>query len=296
MGSFPSLCQSQEAVSTIPMSFNSNEIPHTHNSNVCPICYEEKDDLEQIPHWEAKGDVSGHKMCSDCTKQYRKDHCPFCNEVTLKDEMLNKIKNLILDVQEKSVEGDPNSLAAILESWQFFELEYESNPRVIHRVCTMIMKDDDFKNLLQDGITLKLPWMRDGAGLFFRLYGLSLDGHLEISDSEKALLKDCYETILASLRTVKSQGHYYGALYTQVMVPFVCAYRSGQESDNLKNIVKTVGNAVVDLYLEQIVFYPDLKWQIPQRIENLYMNIVTTNVWGGTSEDPIWKAFYANNS
>ncbi|GFH49520.1 hypothetical protein CTEN210_05996 [Chaetoceros tenuissimus] len=89
------------------------EIPYVDTNNVCPICFEEKDDLEQIPHWEAKGDVSGHKMCSDCSKKYTKDHCPFCNEVMLKDEMLNKIKNLILDVQEKSVEGNPNIVSRL---------------------------------------------------------------------------------------------------------------------------------------------------------------------------------------
>jgi len=33
------------------------------DEGTCPICYEEKDDIEQIPHWVSHGDISQHKMC-----------------------------------------------------------------------------------------------------------------------------------------------------------------------------------------------------------------------------------------
>ena len=33
------------------------------DEGTCPICYEEKNDIEQIPHWVSHGDISQHKMC-----------------------------------------------------------------------------------------------------------------------------------------------------------------------------------------------------------------------------------------
>ena len=39
----------------------------------CPICFEEKDDISPLQHWEdIPGDVSGHAMCAGCLGLYVK--------------------------------------------------------------------------------------------------------------------------------------------------------------------------------------------------------------------------------
>mmetsp|Transcript_55755 Transcript_55755/g.83021 ORF Transcript_55755/g.83021 Transcript_55755/m.83021 type:complete len:743 (-) Transcript_55755:151-2379(-) len=264
------------------------------SDNICPICFEEKDNIQLIPHWEAKGDVSGHRMCADCTEQYTKNECPFCNEVSIKESLLEVIKSLIQDVKSKSAGGDPNDLAAILESWQFFEMEYGHNPKVIYRVGALILQDKEFKNLLEDGVNTRAAWMRDAAGIFFRLYSLSVEGNLDVTPNEKILLQKCFETIKESMSSVKSQGHHYGALYSQSMVPYICALQSGQSTVHLEIIVREVGELIVRYYKKNRRTWPQLKRDVPERIVSEYMDIVTVNVWGGKDHDPVRKAFYRN--
>ena len=52
-------------VKDVDLLAGKNEL-YEEEENTCPICFEEADDIEQIPHWESKGDISGHKLCGDC--------------------------------------------------------------------------------------------------------------------------------------------------------------------------------------------------------------------------------------
>jgi hypothetical protein len=264
--------------------------------NTCPICFEEKDDIKPILHWEAQGDISGHKMCGDCAKQYTKNDCPFCGEVSLKENILACIRDLIVEVKNKSSGGDPNELAALMETWQFFEMEYGDNPKVIYRVAMLVLQDPEFKHLLENGVRMKAPWMRDAAGMLFRLYSLSVEGNLKVTPSEKALLAECYKTITALVKApdIQSEGHYYGAIYSQAMVPYICALQSGQSTRQLELIVKEVGNLIVSQYRKNRWSNPHLRQQIPERIVAEYMPIVSANIWGGERKDPVWRAFYKN--
>ena len=65
---FCGICKESEA--QITWLSKSGHAIDDSSDNTCPICYEEKDDIKQIPHWDAKGDISGHKMCGDCTREY----------------------------------------------------------------------------------------------------------------------------------------------------------------------------------------------------------------------------------
>jgi len=260
----------------------------------CPICFEEKEDVHQIPHWKSQGDISEHKMCNACAAQYQKNICPFCQEVSLKEEILSCIQDFVQQVKARSSGGDPNELAALLERWQFFEMEYGDNPKVIYRVAILVLRDQEFMNMLKSGVQYQMSWMRDAAGVIFRLYSLSIEGNLTVTSAEQSLLNDAYSTIfnLAKTEEIKSQGHYHGALYTQAMVPYICALQSQQSTHQLGLIVKDVGNFISSHFETNKHLYPYLKNTIPERIIDQYMPVVSANVWGGKENDPVWKTFF----
>ena len=54
---------------------------------------------------------------------YKKNECPFCHEVSVAEEVLKLVKNMIRTINRTSRTTDPNALAALWEHWQFFEME-----------------------------------------------------------------------------------------------------------------------------------------------------------------------------
>ena len=106
------------------------------------------------------------------------------------------IADFITLVSSRAGHNDPNALAALMESWQFFEMEYGSNPSVVHRVAKLVVTDAKFHPLLEKGARERGPWLRDAAGIIIRLNALSIDGDLDVGDSDKKLLKRCYSAIL----------------------------------------------------------------------------------------------------
>jgi len=286
---FCGICKRSESQMNPPIKDLSND----SSDLTCPICFEEKTDVKQIPHWNPKGDISSHKMCGDCTRQYDKNDCPFCHDISLKDNILSSIQDFIGEVKNRKSRRDPNQLAALFEMWQFFEMEYANNPKVIQRVAKHVVQDSAFNELLQSGINMKSDWMRDAAGTIFRLYSLSMDGLLDINDNEKQILTSSYETIIYIARKGNADsGHYYGALYSQAMAPYICALQSGQSTRQLEVIIREVGNMIVHLYKRERNTNYALKREIPERIIAEYMPYVTENVWGGKSSDPVWNEFF----
>jgi hypothetical protein len=53
--------------------------------DTCQICMEEKNEVKVLKHIYAVGDISSHKMCSDCYKCLKNNVCPFCNGKILKE-------------------------------------------------------------------------------------------------------------------------------------------------------------------------------------------------------------------
>mmetsp|Transcript_1193 Transcript_1193/g.1428 ORF Transcript_1193/g.1428 Transcript_1193/m.1428 type:complete len:289 (+) Transcript_1193:35-901(+) len=280
--------KSKMGVATAKMPKNEKKI------SKCPICLEEKNDIICIPHWEAHGDISEHKMCGDCTRLYTKNECPFCREVIVKDELLALIRDLVSDIKTRSnQDSHPDHLASFLERWELLEMEYESNPRVLCRIAKIVVQDDELKTHLRHGIEMKSGWLRDAAGIFFRLHSMSAAGSLNISDDEKSLLKEAYETIITKIvPNMEVSGHHYGALYSQAAVPCISAMRSGVGKAEMNEIVKSVGNLIIKLYEKHRRFHLDLGIAIPERMIESYVKVLTEEVWGGEINDPIFLAFY----
>lgn len=270
-------------------------------SNTCPICHNERDDIKQIPHWQPTGDVSSHRICTACEQWWigNTNECPFCREVVFKQQLIDMMRNLIVNVRQQSSEvATFDNRAAVFEEWQMFEMQYNrSNPRVIYRVASIMVKDEEFQGLLEKALSHRSSWMRDAAGIFFRFHSLSLDGHLDVTDAEKLLLQRCYNNIIMnSLSEVRGEGHHYGALYSQAMAACACSVNCvAENTNNMKIIVREVGNLIVAMYNENKTDHPSLTTMIPDRIVPEYMNIVTdNNVWDSPTNDPVRNAFFPN--
>ena len=61
---------------------------------------------------------------------------------------------LIKDFVEAVGRGkhDAQQSAALVERWQFFEMEFSTNLRVVHRVCKLVLQDPIFSDLLKKGV------------------------------------------------------------------------------------------------------------------------------------------------
>mmetsp|Transcript_9070 Transcript_9070/g.15545 ORF Transcript_9070/g.15545 Transcript_9070/m.15545 type:complete len:865 (+) Transcript_9070:125-2719(+) len=264
----------------------------------CPICFEEKDDVEVLEHWQPQGDVSGHKMCGDCRRSYDKNQCPFCKDVLLKDELLALIKNLVDTVSKQTRGSDASARAAIYERWQLFEMEFEAQPAVVRRVAKFIVEHPHFAASLDRGVQRKQEWLRDAAGIVFRFYGMCEDGEIVLPDIHSRRLKAAIEVILEPFERpspVVLDAHFYGALYTQSLVPWPCAWRSGASSRTLLALVQRTGRAVVhclDRVPKNERERRDFRRRVPERMQFEYIQLARVPVWGSQKADPIWNAFY----
>ena len=235
--------------------------------------------------------LSLSNTCS-CRSRYKKNKCPFCHEVSLKDELMAVIGEFLATIKRTSRGTDANQLAAMLERWQFFEMEFSANPSVIHRVAKLVLLDSEFKGLLEKGVRERSSWMRDAAGIVFRFYALSEDDDLSLDADEKLLLRNCYGVILDVVEKMGPAGHHYGALYTQALVVFQCVAVSGQKEDRLRAVVKEVGFLIVKLYKKHKRAMPQLKREVRERIVKEYMEAASVGVWGSAEADVVKKTFY----
>jgi len=273
------------------------KIAITSQTVQCPICYEFKTDVEPIPHWNPNGqplgDIGGHKMCGDCRSSYDRSECPFCRALTIKDDLLATIQNFIENIESQSGHNDPNELADLFTQWQSIEMMYGHNPRIIHNVASLVMRDKSFSKIIKVGVAHKAGWLRDAAGIFFRLRDLGREEKTELRVKDKELLERCYNTIIYVIRfrTDKS-GHYHGALYNQALAAYFCASGNGLNTTHTARTVKEIGNLIVNEYEKLRDNYPQIKREIPERIWEVYMKGGTSNVWGGESNDPVYQCFY----
>merc|ERR1711966_251719 len=89
------------------------------------------------------------------------------------------------------------------------------------------------------------------AGIVFRLHGMSLDGDLPgLGDQHHANLARAQEFILKPFEEMhpRLNGTFYGALYMQAVVPFLCAQRACGVSPTLRQTVQRIGKAMVTRY------------------------------------------------
>jgi hypothetical protein len=271
-------------------SATNNEI-YEEDDMCCPICMEVKSTTQLIPHWQPKGDISSHKMCAECTANYNKNECPFCHEVSIKEEILEMIRDFIRAVG--SSRGDPNTAAALVERWQWFEMEFSTNISVVHRVCKLVLQgevlgakdrgynvarrsyhvrplisqhfdctDLQFSALLKDGVQNRSNWIRDAGGLIFRWRSLSNDGKLDIEDDTKDDLEKAYKVSISKLKEIGACGHHMGAFYSQALAVWLAASQGNDDGELLRTMVKQIGGVVISIYKKNKASNKNLKKEV----------------------------------
>ena len=257
----------------------------------CPICMEVRDDILPIPHWSSIGDVSGHRMCRQCTASYGKNECPFCHEVSVAEGVLKLVREMINKINKTTGTSDPHALAALWEHWQFFEMEYSGRQGVVERVGKMVVEDKVFNQTLRKGVRQRAAWMRDAAGVIFRLHSLASCGGLSIRTGDRELLDKCRGSILETLETMECNGHHLGAAYSQALAPWLSASQGGGRGEvPMMLTVKDVGKAIVKNWVRH--GRPgNARREVRERVIMQYMQEARVRVWGG--EDEVWEAFYS---
>ena len=86
-------------------------------------------------------------------------------------------------------------------------------------------------------------------------------------------------------------GNYYGALYMQCAVPFLCAWRAGTKTDTLRALTLRAGKAIVRCF-EAEGQPAEVRAKVAERAHREYVVLVSAPVWGAQDKDPILKTFF----
>eukprot|EP00928_Gymnodinium_smaydae_P085088 TRINITY_DN683_c5_g1_i2.p1 TRINITY_DN683_c5_g1~~TRINITY_DN683_c5_g1_i2.p1 ORF type:complete len:974 (-),score=121.29 TRINITY_DN683_c5_g1_i2:100-2994(-) len=278
--------------------------------DTCQICYEDRYDVEILDHWETKGDVSEHKMCSDCYAQLGKNECPFCKEVLLKEEFVKFIDEFIDSAQRNATAQQhvqslaesvavANRSAQMLERWQLFEMEHDGNPRVVRRVAKLII--EELGDELQRATAAKSDWLRDIAGVVFRLHAFVQESEVTVRSDHTSALAAAVECILAPFEQEVPrdhgygpwEGHYYGHLYNQVLVAWLCAFRSNVADSVLRDITRRVGRGIVRsaTWYEERGEKQGIRNFVAEVMHSEYILLSHEPCWGSQKDDIVWQTF-----
>lgn len=268
------------------------------NLDECPICFECTGDVTPIEHMEpCIGDVSSHRMCASCRHAWcqRGGHvCPFCKELTTANELVGFLSQISQRIASST--GDPQASAAVLEAIQLFEMEHEGMPSVIKRVYAMVADDTNLAAQLDTAVTNKAEWLRDMAGVFWRLDEAAKAGELRgVSDGAKARLGRVTAAIWGPLEASKPKEldpHFYGALYSQALVAWLCARNSGMASEGLAEVVRRCGRVLVRWRQSSPKNQSGHGQRVGERIHAEYLALSHQPVWGSREADPVYAAFF----
>merc|ERR1711904_618831 len=161
-----------------------------------------------------------------------------------------------------------------------------------------IVEDPAFGVLLDQAATSGQGWVHESAGIFFRFHGMCKDGELKVSARHAKKLQDAVDQILSPLEKRRPEapwlprtGTPLGALVTQALVAWLCAWRANVATRTLQNIVRRAGLAAVHCY-EAHNRNPALKKGARERIHLEYLTLSHVPMWGSEDEDVVWKAFF----
>ena len=155
----------------------------------------------------------------------------------------------------------------------------------------MVIEDVAFKRNLKAAVRTSAPWMRDAAGVLFRLHSLALSGGMaDLKTSDVDLLVACKAKILKIVGGMECSGHHLGAVYSQALAPWLCVSQGGgRGEEEMRDTVKDVGKAIVKNWKKHGK-PSNTKREVRERIIRQYMEQARRRVWGG--EDLVWNAFY----
>merc|ERR1711971_54613 len=90
-----------------------------------------------------------------------------------------------------------NRSAQLLEHWQIFEMENDGNARLVRRVAKLII--EGVASQLQSAVLENSEWLRDCAGVVFRMHALVKEAEVEVCEEQSQALCGAVECILKPL-------------------------------------------------------------------------------------------------
>eukprot|EP00164_Ancoracysta_twista_P009380 GFYU01013872.1.p1 GENE.GFYU01013872.1~~GFYU01013872.1.p1 ORF type:complete len:265 (-),score=31.82 GFYU01013872.1:67-861(-) len=258
----------------------------------CPICMDDKPDVEVLEHVESHGDISGHAACGACRSALpAQNTCPFCFETLTSNSFAEFLEEFVQNWARNHKHHDV--AAAVLEQWQLFEMS-ATNPasvrRVLHQVAT---HPRVVQCLLRSNEAIS--WKRDAAGVVFRIHGAVADGEIQVPDDLRKGLQDSVEQIMMPFEHPQSvhpplPAHFHGALYTQAVVAVMSAQTSGSSTTTLCELARRVGYAIAT-----VASTLPAQWrvEVKQRMHAAYVREVSSLVWDILGEDAVLQTFYS---
>ena len=257
--------------------------------------FEEKSDVKSIDHaFVVVGDVSEHKMCNSCRIAWGKNICPFCKEMTTANELIGFIQELVRGINHNC--HDPNASAALLERVEIFEMELESQPQVIKRVYRMVIEEASFSELLDGALAETSDWPRDCAGILLRLDAAAEAGELAgLAPRARDRLANVVENLLwkpfDQTTPENLDPHFFGALYTQACVAWLCALRTGMSTERLAENVRRAGRSLCRWKATCGRPQHDIR-RATERMHPEYMMLTSEPIYGSQKKDIVYQAFF----
>lgn len=267
----------------------------TNEIDMCPICNEERSDIEMLTHASTNGgDISSHRACASCRENMiiSNSSCPWC-----RSEMVWKNLYGFLDGFKGHIGGrherDHQGLANLLTYWQEFEVSRSRSD--LHAFARDLCTDSSLAQHVQRGISNRSGWLRDSIGLWMRLHGMHQDGEVDLPAEDAARLQATVD-IAFDIFQHDHGGHedFVAAFYQQSCAAWLSASFSGSSISTLTQLVQRAGNACVEVFDAHYTTKPNAENEFRQRVSQDYVVGVQDAVWGGAPSDPVWTRFFAH--
>lgn len=262
----------------------------------CPICMDMCPDVQRLQHANdstmspsLKAATAGHKACAACRKQMvsRNQKCPWCRQDVVWRSVFGFLDNLKKDIGKAHT---PDELADLMTHWQEYEM-MRSTADVLIFAGHMVHDVTLCKHLdrvINDGVK---DFLRDSAGLWCRFNALIQDGELVVDD--ETFSKRMKSAIGIALSNFDLDGghspHHGGAMYAQIAVAVLCASMKGMSTKTMISDCRRVGHAFLKYWSTNPKHIQEVKPHLPC----MYVEGVSSLVWGSFADDPILRTFYA---
>jgi hypothetical protein len=280
------------AVTAAPAGSGVFENQDDDDEATCPICMDEKDDIEQIEHLPGTiGDVSSHRMCGACRASYGVEECPFCREVTIVTQLDDFVQNI--EDQLKRGAGDQNAFASIFETWEMFEMQYAGRSQVVRRVACTVITDAGFAARIVRATAGKAKWLRDMCGVIFRLHALAHDDEAlqsaapPVAAASLTMLDAAVDAILGHFHDNKVDMPHLGAMYGQSLAALLTSAHSGMATGTM---VQTVRRAAA-VCVKHSVSANDAQ-EFRGHMPAMYVQAAQGILWPRSQDDVVHNKFF----
>ena len=157
---------------------------------------------------------------------------------------------------------------------------------LIRRVYKMIAEDAELGAQIDAALKAQHEWPRDMAGVFWRLDCAAEAGELKGLDPTARVR---LQSVVAAIWHPFERGarepneldpHYHGALYTQALVAWLCAWRSGMATDGLVAVVQRCGRNLVEWKRTTKMHKDSCTGRVRERLHTEYLQLSHEPIWG----------------